>query len=272
MTNVMPVSPHRAVLPLALALLLVVPALSPAAERLTDEQVKKLIEDIDGGYKTWKEGLEEKNLDDAVITSAERTIKVKDFLKDFDKSIDVVKDRFKPENAASMEVMSLLRRGSDVELRNRRQGLTPSSEWPALGSKLAALAGSYGVGWPVESMNVQAVRLNDGELSSRVAQMEKSAKQLRGDAEKAAKADKKIDKATRESLKTSIQDLERTAKDVRARVEGDRPAAIEVGKLLSRTGEIKGTMDKLSLPAGGAWPAIDSGAEALAFAFKLPRP
>ena len=265
--------PRRVVVPVAFALLLVMPLPSAAAERMTDEQVKKLIEDIDGGYKAWKESLEKRNLDDAVITSAERTIKVKDFLKDFDKAIDLVKDRFKPENAASMEVMALLRRGSDVELRNRRQGETPSSDWPALGSKLAALAGAYGVGWPVQSMNVQAVRLNDGELSAKVERMEKAAKQLRSDADKAAKANKSIDKATRESLKTSIQDLERTAKDVASRVADDRPAAVEVGKLLSRTGDVKGTMQKLSLAsAGGAWPGIDSGAEALAFAFKLPQP
>ena len=60
-------------------------------------QVKKLVEDIDAGYDTWKQGLEKKNLDDAVITSAERTVKVKDFLKDFEKAIDVLKDRFKPD-------------------------------------------------------------------------------------------------------------------------------------------------------------------------------
>lgn len=265
---------HRLCVALTLAFSLVFPLCSSADERMTDEQVKALIEDIDGGYKTWKHGLEERNLDDAVITSAERTIKVKDFLKDFDKAIDLVKDRFKSENAASIEVMALLRRGSDVELRNRRQGQAASSDWPALGSKLAALASAYGATWPVENMDVQAVRLNDGELSSRVERMEKAAKQLRSDTEKAAKADKAIDKAARESLKASIEDLERTAKDVRARVEGDRPAAIEVGKLLTRTGDVKGTMAKLSLTsAGGAsWQGIDSGAEALAFAYRLPRP
>jgi hypothetical protein len=69
---------------------------------MTDEQVKKLIEDIDAGYRTWRQDLEKDNLDDAVITSAERTIKVKDFLKDFDKDIEVLKSRFEPSYAASL--------------------------------------------------------------------------------------------------------------------------------------------------------------------------
>src|SRR5262249_50244342 len=143
-----------------------------------------------------------------------------------------------------------------------------------LSAKLAALAGAYSVGWPVESMNVQAVRLNDAELGARIQKMEKSAKQLQGSAEKAAKADKAIDKATRESLKASIQQLERTAKDVPERIAGDRPATIEAGKLLAQVAGVKGTLDKLSLSgaSAGSWPAIDAGAEAVARAFALPRP
>jgi hypothetical protein len=106
----------------------------------------------------------------------------------------VLKGRFKPEYAASLEVMALLRRGSDVELRNRRQSQTRSSVWPALGAKLEALAHAYGLAWPVESMTVQA--------------------------------------------------------------------------------KVKESLTKLSLPSGGlpAWQGIESGNEALARAYELPKP
>ena len=258
----------------ALAVALALPIGAAGAERMTDEQVKKLIEDIDAGYKTWRQDLEKSNLDDAVITSAERTIKVKDFLKDFDQAIDVLKGRFKPDYAASPEVLALLRRGSDVELRNRRQSQTPRSAWTALGSKLDALAHAYGLAWPVESMSVQAARLNDGELAGKVERMENAAKQLQSETEKAAKANKSIDKATRASLKSSIQQLEQTAKEVRSRIKDDRPASVEVGQLLSQTTRVKETLAELSLPSAGgpAWPGIESGNEALARAFDLPKP
>jgi hypothetical protein len=258
----------------ALSLVLSLPIGAVAAERMTDEQVKKLIEDIDTGYDTWKQALEKKNLDDAVITSAERTIKVKDFLKDFEKAIDVLKDRFKPEYAASPEVLALLRRGSDVELRNRRQSLTPDSTWAALGLKLGALAHAYEVPWPVEDMNVRTARLNDAELASKVEQMEKATKQLQAEADRAAKANKTIDKPTRESLKSSIQQLERKAEEVRSRIKDDMPASVEVGQLFSQAGKVKETLARLSLsPAGGpSWQGIESGLEALAHAFNLPKP
>jgi hypothetical protein len=257
-----------------LAVSLVLPIAAAGAERMTDEQVKKLIEDIEGGYRTWKQDLETENLDDAVITSAERTLKVKDFLKDFGKAIDVLKGRFKPDHAASLEVLALLRHGSDVELHNRRQGRTPSSAWTPLGSKLEALANAYELAWPIESMSAQAVRLNDVELAGKVKQMEDAAKRLRAETEKAAKANESIDKATRGSLKSSIQQIEQTAKEVRSRIEDDRPAAVEVGQLLAQTTKVKETLTKLSLSSAGgpAWRGIDSGTEALARAFDLPKP
>lgn len=255
----------------ALALALVFPIGAAAAERMTDEQVKKLIEDIDDGFGTWKQSLEKRNLDDAVITSAERTVKIKDFLKDFEKAIDVLKDRFKPNYAASPEVLALLRRGSDVELRNRRQGQTPDSAWVALGAKLDALARSYGVAWPIESMNVLPARLNDAELAAKVERMEKGTKKLLGETDKAAKANKSIDKATRESLKASIRQLEQKTKDVRSRIQDDRPASVEVGQLLSQAGQVKETLTKLSLPTA-SWREMEPGIEALARAFDIPKP
>lgn len=254
-----------------LAAALVVPVGAHGAERLTDEQVKKLIEDIDSGYETWKKDLEKQNLDDAVITSAERTINVKTFLKDFEKSIDTVKGRFKSEYAATPEVLALLRLGSDVEQRNRRQA-DPSSAWMPLGTKLESLARAYDVGWPLQSMQVKPVRLNDGELAAKVQQMEGAAKQVRSETERAAKANKAIDKASRESLKASIVQVEQMAKGVRTRIKDDRPASVEVGQLLAQTAKVDGTIKQLALPAPTAWAPIARGNEALARAYALSLP
>lgn len=256
------------------ALSLAVPARAATTERLTDEQVRLLIDDIDRAYETWKQDLEKRNLDDAVLTSSERTVKVKDFLKDFEKAIDTFKSRFKSDYAASPEALTLLRRGSDVELRNRRQNLTPGSAWTVLAAKLSALGYAYGVGFPVESMNVLAARLNDGELAAKVEQMESAAKQLQKDVDKAAKADKAIDKPTREALKGQVQQLQQKAKDVRARIKEDRPASVETGQLLGDAAKLKERLSQLSLAtaAAAAWSGIESGTEALGKAFELPKP
>jgi hypothetical protein len=261
---------------LGLALLLSTAVPAAPAERLTDEQVKKLIEDIDGGYETWKDDLERRNLDDAVITSAERTVKVKDFLKDFEKAVDTLKDRFKPEYAATPEALALLRKGSDVELRNRRQGetATSSSAWVALSTKLETLARAYDVGWPIQSMQVLPSRLNDRELAAKVQKMENAAKALKSETEKAAKANKSIDKASREALKTSIDQMGIQAKDIRSRIEGDRPGAVEVGQLLAQAASVRDAQKKLALATANApaWREIDAGTEALTRAYEIKKP
>jgi len=264
---------HRLSIALALALALAGPAAAATAERLTDEQVRLVIDDIDRAYKTWKQDLEKRNLDDAVITSSDRSIKVKDFLKDFDKAIDTFRDRFKSDYAASQEALTLLRRGSDVELRNRRQNLTPGSAWTVLSAKLMALAYAYGVGWPIESMNVLAARLNDGELASKVEQMETASKQLQNDVDKAAKADRAIAKAARESLNADVQQLQKMAKDVRSRIKEDRPASVEVGQLLSAAAKLQDRLAQMGLAtaAAPAWRGIESGVDTLARAYG-PKP
>ena len=264
---------HRRIA-VAVVIALGLPLAAMAAERMTDEQVKKHIQDIDGGFDTWKQALEKSNLDDVVITSAERTIKVKDFLKDFEKSIDAVKDRFRPDYAATPEVLTLLRRGSDVELRNRRQSLTPDSAWVALAAKLSTLAHAYAVAWPIEDMNVRPSRLNDSELAAKVEQMEAAAKLLRADSEKAAKANKAIDKPAREALKGQVQQVEQTAKGVRSRIKDDMPASVEVGQLFSQVAQVRDALAKLSLASAvqASWRGIEPGIEALAVAYDLPRP
>ena len=46
-----------------------VPIGAAGAERLTDEQVKNLIQDIDLGYETWKKDLQKNYWDNAALTS-----------------------------------------------------------------------------------------------------------------------------------------------------------------------------------------------------------
>ena len=104
--------------------------------------------------------------------------------------------------------------------------------------------------------------------------MEKAAEQLQHEAEKAAKATKAIDGATRDALKDSIKRIESMAKEVRERIKDDRPAAVEVGQLLSQTAKVREKMKSLYLPysEGPGWRAVESGAAVVARAYGLPKP
>ncbi len=240
-----------------------------AAERLSDEQVKRLMEDIDHGYDRWKDALERKNLDDAVLRSAAGTVDVRKFLEDFEDEIDTFKDRFTSNYSAGSEALALLRRGSDVERRYRTSGQTGASEWSALGANFATLAQAYGTPWPIETMDVQAGRLNDDELVTRLGDLERSTERLKDEADRAAKKDTSIERASREEMTNKFDRLEQSVKEVRSRVDGDRPSSAEVRDMLGLAADLGRSTAALPLSPQGraAWTSIEGGCLAISRAF-----
>ena len=204
-----------------------------AAERVTGEQVKVIIEDIEKGFEVWKKDIEEHNLEKSMIMSARGSITLESFLEDFEKAVENVKDRFQPRNnAANSEVVALLRLGNDVVLQNRRQNQAPRSTWVPLASKFDALARAYHLTWPPQGTYVQPQRLSDGELAERVEQLKKSAEQLWDEKKNAVENDKSINDATRQSLEQSIKQLEKMADGIHSRIDSGLPAASRSGTAL----------------------------------------
>lgn len=252
---------------------IVSPLPAQAAERLTDKQLDALIQDIDKGFDTWKDALEKRNYDDAVITSAAGTINVKQFLKDFEKDIDTLKDRVSDSYAANPEALSLLRRASDVDRRySARQGQgVGASEWASLGKQFATLAAAYGAQWPAITDGLGVGRLTDKQLETQLKGMQSNAKRLADDASKAGK-NKSIDPATVATVKDQCKLIETYSKDASSRVKGGRPASGEIAQLLAATAAAGDAASKLPLsPVGGtAWSSLNEGAAAVARAFGQP--
>jgi gas vesicle protein len=260
-----------------LAALLVAVGVMPsqAAERLTDQQVKSLIESVDKGFDKWKDGLEKANMDDAVIKSAAGTIDVRQFLKGFKDDISKLKDKFKPENAAVAEATQLLRKGSDVERRYKQRGGAAGSEWAALSNNLGALAAAYGGPWPIETLDVAFTRVNDKDLAGRLESLERSAKTLGSEMDKAASKDKAFPKADRDKLKADAKLLESTAKELRSRIKDGKPASAEAKSLVQQIGGLQprvSAMQALATPGKTAWDQVIKGGQAVALAFGEPMP
>lgn len=253
-----------------IGLTLGLPVTSSAAERLTDKQVKATVENIDRGFDTWKDSLERRNLDDAVIRNAAGTVEVRRFLDDFEKEIHALKDRVKPEYSADAEVTTLLRRASDVE--RRAQAGTAQPEWQAMAAQFSALAGAYGTTFPLPSAEAAAARLTDNDVAKRLQDMEQQAKRLSGEADKAMKQTKASD-AERAKAKQACSALAASAKQTREMVKAGTANATQAAALLAAAGSAKGLVSGLAMAAPGmaAWRAIDRDAMTLAKAFGQPR-
>jgi hypothetical protein len=240
-----------------------------AADRLNDPQLTQLVQNIDRGFDGWKNDLERRNLDDAVIKSAAGSIEVRRFLDDMEKDIDLVKDRLKPDYAAGPEVTALLRRASDVERRYQTQ---PGGEaWKTLSGQLSALAGAYGVGWPLDG-SANAARRMDRELAVEAKRLADSVDKLRSGALRAAQ-DAKQPQAARDAADQSMRELKRAAEQLESNLKDHRAVtadATRVFDLSDKAVSFAQGAGVLKPDASAALNTVQSTAKLLGTAFGRP--
>src|SRR5262245_48922584 len=94
-----------------------------AADRMTDKDVKALVSRIEQGRDKFDDALDDR-LKRTVLRGPNGEVDVKRFLDDFQRNIDQVEERLKPEYAASTEVATLLRQGTSIDnfFRNQPAG------------------------------------------------------------------------------------------------------------------------------------------------------
>jgi hypothetical protein len=240
------------------------------AERLNDSQLSQLIENIDRAFDGWKDDLERRNMDDAIIKSAAGTIDVRKFVSQMEDDLDVVKDRIKPEYSAGSEVTALLRRASDVQRRNAAQG-GGSEAWKTLSTQFGALAGAYGVGWPVDGA-ASAQRKMDRELSTEAKRMADSVDRLRNNSLRAA-SDAKRPQAERDAADREMRELKRAAEQLESNLKDHRASTADATRVLELSDKAIGFAQNAGVmrPEGAsALTAVQSTRQAIALAFGQP--
>jgi hypothetical protein len=242
-----------------------------AAERLSDKQVKATVENVQRGFEKWKDALEKRNLDDAVIKNAAGTIDVKKFLKDFKDEIDLVKDRLKPEYAANPEMTTVLRRASDVERRARQQTTKPMVEWQEMAAQFAFLAASYGTTFPTPSADAVALRWSDQEVAAKLEDIERQSKTTANEADKALKQAKAA-APDRAKVKQALAAVGANAKQARSGINAGTATMVQAETLLksiTAAGEVLGSVS-MSGPGKTAWEMLGNDAAVVAKAFGAP--
>jgi hypothetical protein len=186
-------------LSLAFAALMATFVTAPAtsAERPSDKDVKQLIERIDHERDRFEDQLDGQ-LKNSIIREPGREVNVERYLDDLQENVGKLKDRYKPEYAASAEATTVLRQGSDIQ--RYTSTLPPNydgaSEWNRLSGSLTALAAAYGTAFPLPP-GQQARRLNDKEVRNAAAGVAKSADRYKKELDSSLKKDKTVDKRRR---------------------------------------------------------------------------
>ena len=126
-------------------LLLTVPvARAGGTDRLTDKEVKSLIEQVYEARDKF-EGRLDGNVKTAVIRSSTGEIDVHALLEDFQRDVEKLKDRYTENYAASAEVQAVLVRanGIDMMMKSQASDIKGANDWDQLKKQLRALAVAY---------------------------------------------------------------------------------------------------------------------------------
>jgi hypothetical protein len=243
-----------------------------SADRLSDKDVKALIERINHERDRFEDQLDGK-VKRGILRGPGGEVNVERYLDDLQENVGKLKDRFSDQYAASAEATVVLRQGSDIQryMATQPPNFDGASEWNRLAASLGELAAAYGTTLPLADGH-QARRMNDREVRKVADDLAKSADRFKKDLDSSLKKDQTVDKAARETAVQAADDLKQDAKELASALGDGRPASGEAKALFSRAAQIRtATAGRTLSPAAqSAWAAIEGGLDKVAQGFGMP--
>ena len=116
--------------------------------RLTDKEVEQILHRIEDQSGKFRNSLDSA-LDRSRLNGTDREDDINAFVKEFDKEVRRLHDRFDDHKSVAADVQSVLDRAARIDGFMRRRGLSEKAqnEWSALRANLDELAAAYTVDW-----------------------------------------------------------------------------------------------------------------------------
>jgi acylphosphatase len=237
--------------------------------RSSDKSVEKLIEGTQKSVQDFERALDKK-LREGTIRGATTEVNVESYLKDYDTDLDRLKERFKPDYAASSELQTVLRKGTDIDtfMDSQPASLKGRSEWDVVEANLKQLAGAYATTFP--SKDPAPRRINDGELLAAADAVTKNSQTYKKEIKTAFT---KEEKAASEGVQKSVDALANAAKTFKSRVSSDKPASGEAAVLAEKAAAVQTALAGRTLNANAvkAWAGVTAGLAKIDQAFGVSK-
>jgi hypothetical protein len=239
------------------------PALAQSRpERMSDKDVKALIDQVDEGRDKF-----EGNLDGGFKGSTLRgpagEVKISGALQDYQDNTKKLKDRFTPDYSASAEVTTVLKQSTAIDkfMQGSSSAMKGRSEWDRQAANIKRLAEAYGATFPYQEGTVR--RMNDKETAGIAEQISGAADRFKKDLDKAPA----LAKPAKEAAKKDAELLAKQAAAVKSRVNDGKPATGEVRTLVEQTAKLQTFVDANPLPSMTNWQAVKASLATLQGAF-----
>src|SRR5262245_49389918 len=262
---------HRIVLAAVVVGLFAGSGTASAADRLTDQEVQKLLESIEHNRSTFEAALDEKTKN-TVLKGPRGEVNVNEFLDDYEDQVTRTRERFKSDYSASSEVLALLEYSTRIDQWATTQpaGFRGSKEWAALAMDLRRLAASYNTTMPMAATGV-ARRFNDAELVAAAAAVEKLCDPFRKALDASLAANTAVTAATRQATVQQVDTLKSNAQALNRALANKQKGVAEAEALVKQALAIVDSTAKnnLSPAAAAAWNPLRSELGKVAWAYEV---
>jgi hypothetical protein len=241
-------------------------ASAQSADRLSDKEVKTLLEQLDTARDKFEGNLDNKVKDSTIRTST-REISVEASLQDLQDNVKKLKDRFNDDYAASAEAETVLKQTTNIDtyMKNNPTITKGRSEWEKLSANLKALATVYGTTFPLPD-GASVRRLNDKETAGAAEALEKSAKDFKDRVE----SDMTLTSADKTVGGKAAESLAKAADALKSRVEDGKPSTAEAKQVVAMASSLSTFNISHPIPAtSDSWKGVQGALSKLEQAFSM---
>ena len=248
-----------------------IPALAQAApERLTDPDVKALINQVDEGRDKFEGNLDGK-LKDSILRDATQEVKVSAALQDYQDNVKKLQERFTEDYSASAELVTVLKQAArfDAFMQATPSVTKGRSEWEHHVADLKRLAAVYGAMFPL-SEGIPVRRMNDKETANVANDLKDAADRVKDEFGKLPVAT--LPKADKDAVKKDLELLVKQADTVKSRTEDHKPATAEAKQVVAQMAVVQKFIDAHPAPTVKTnWDAAQAAFVKLQQAFGLTK-
>jgi hypothetical protein len=244
-----------------------IPALAQAPpERLSDKQVKTLIDQVDEGRDKFEGNLDSK-FKESTLRGPNGETKVEGALQDYQDNTKKLQHRFTSDYAASAEVAAVLKQSNAIGtfMQGSPSLMKGRTEWDRQAANLKHLAEAYGTTFPIPD-GATTRRTNDNETAGTAAAIADAADRFKDDIDNA----KTLPKAEREAAKKDVEVLIKLAEAVKDRTNDGKSATAELRQLVDQVATVQTFIGVHPMPTLSNWQAVQTSLVKLRQAFGLP--
>jgi hypothetical protein len=237
----------------------------PAPERLSDKEVKALIEQVDEGRDKF-EGNLDGQFKNSTLRRPSGETKVEDALQDYQDNTKKLKDRFTSDYSAGAEVALVLKQSTAINtfMLGSAPAMKGRSEWDRQVTNLKRLAVSYGTTFPLPD-GATPRRSNDKEVAATAEAIATAADRFKDDLDK----DKTLPKPDKEAAEKDVEMLKKQADAVKDRTSDGKPATGEVRQLIQQVAKVQTFIGAHPITIMTNWQAVQTSLGKLQQAFGL---